>query len=139
MNVLCGLLGLGTAAIAPPAIGTLFATYPLGRRRQKAAGALGASNPVGFILGSISAGLATKLFSWRASFIVIAVFFFILTLLAFWTMPSTPRSGDLRVAAKQFDYFGTALIIIGMATFSAALTFVPSASIDWRISTNMLQ
>jgi len=60
MNVLCGFLGLGTAMITPPAIGTLFTTYAKGRRLNRVTGALGSGNPVGFILGRISAGIATK-------------------------------------------------------------------------------
>lgn len=122
MNVLCGLLGLGTAMISPPAIGTLFATYSEGRRLNRVTGALGSGNPVGFILGSISAGIATKYSGWRASFIVISVFFLVMTLLAIWTMPSTPRSGNTRMMVRQFDYLGTALTIVGMALFSAGLT-----------------
>jgi len=125
LNVLCGFLGLGTAVVSPPAIGTLFATYPEGRRRNKAAGALGCGNPIGFILGSFSSGLATKYYSWRASFVVIAIFFAIMTVSSFWTMPSTPRAGSLRVEARQFDYLGTALTVVGFALVSAALTFVP--------------
>ena len=127
MNVLCGFLGLGTAAISPPAIGTLFAIYPEGKRRNKATGALGSGNPVGFMLGSISSGLSTHFFNWRASFVVIAIFYFIITLLAFWTMPSIPRSGNVRTVVKQFDYLGTALTIVGLALFSTALTYVPPA------------
>lgn len=42
VNVLCGFIGLGTAMICPPAIGTLFATYPESRRRNRVTGALGA-------------------------------------------------------------------------------------------------
>jgi MFS family permease len=126
LNILCGFLGLGTAVISPPAIGTLFATYPEGRRRNKATGALGCGNPIGFILGSVSSGIATKYYSWRASFIVIAIFFAIMTVSSFWTMPSTPRAGSLRSEARQFDYLGTVLTIIGFALVSAALTFVPN-------------
>lgn len=124
MNVLCGVLGLGTAIVSPPAIGTLFATYPEGRRRNKAAGALGTGNPIGFILGSFSSGIATKYFSWRASFIVIAIFFAIMTISSIWTMPSTPRTGSLRAEAKRFDYLGTVLTVVGLALVSAALTLV---------------
>jgi MFS family permease len=124
MNVLCGLLGLGTAVISPPAIGTLFATYPEGRRRNKAAGALGAGNPIGFILGSISSGVATKIYGWRSSFQVVAIFFFIMTLLAFWTMPNNPRSGNLKVEAGRFDWLGTSLVVLGLSLFCAALTYV---------------
>jgi MFS family permease len=124
LNVLCGFLGLGTAAIAPPAIGTLFATYPEGTRLNKATGALGSGNPVGFILGSISSGVATRVFNWRASFIVIAIFFFVMAFLAVWTMPTIPRPGDLNTVARKFDYLGTVLTVVGMGLFSAALTFV---------------
>jgi MFS family permease len=123
MDVLCGFLGLGTAVISPPAIGTLFASYPEGKRRNLAAGALGAGNPLGFILGSISSGIATRIWSWRASFIVISIFFFVMTALAIWTMPSIPRIGNSRMAVKQFDYFGTVLTVVGMAMFTAGLTY----------------
>lgn len=124
LNILCGFLGLGTAVISPPAIGTLFATYPEGRRRNKAAGALGCGNPIGFILGSVASGLASKYYSWRASFIVVAIFFVVLTVASFWTMPSIPRAGSLAVEAKQFDYLGTVLTVVGFALVSSALTCV---------------
>jgi MFS family permease len=122
MNVLCGFLGLATAIISPPAIGTLFATYPAGKRQNLAAGALGSGNPVGFIFGSISSGLVTKYYSWRASFIVISIFFVIMTALAIWTMPSIPRSGNVKTELKRFDWLGTFLTITGLALFCAALT-----------------
>lgn len=122
LNVFCGFLGLGTAVIAPPAIGTLFATYPEGTRLNKAAGALGSGNPVGFILGSISSGIATRIFNWRASFMVVAIFFFVMTVLAAWTMPTIPRPGHLGSLGRRFDYLGTALIVFGMGLFTAALT-----------------
>ncbi|KAM3086931.1 hypothetical protein ACMFMF_000863 [Clarireedia jacksonii] len=92
--LLCGLLGLGTACISPPAIGTLFATYPEGRRRNMVAGALGCGNPVGFILGSLSSGLVTKYYGWRASFLVVAGVFFVLGVAAVWAVPSLRRRGE---------------------------------------------
>ncbi|TAQ84782.1 hypothetical protein B7494_g6888 [Chlorociboria aeruginascens] len=104
VDVLCGFLGLGTAVISPPAIGILFAVYPE---------------------GSISSGVATKYFSWRVSFMVISVFFFIMTLLAIWTTPSIPRSGSIREAVKDFDYVGSTLTLMGMALFSSGLTEGP--------------
>lgn len=125
LNILCGFLGFGTAAVSPPAIGTLFATYPEGRRRNKVAGALGTGNPLGFILGSISSGLVTKWWNWRASFITISIFFLLMTIAAIFTMPIIPRTGSVKEEAKKFDYLGTGLIIAGMAIFTAALTYVP--------------
>ncbi|PVH80480.1 MFS general substrate transporter [Cadophora sp. DSE1049] len=125
INVLCGFLGLGTAIIAPPAIGTLFATYPQGKRRNRVTGALGVGNPLGFILGSISSGVATKYASWRQSFIVIAVFFFVMAGAAVWTVPAIPRAGNPEALVKQFDYLGTFLTVAGLACVSAALTEAP--------------
>jgi MFS family permease len=122
LNVLCGFLGLGTAMIAPPSVGILISVYPEGRRRNKAMGALGSGNPVGFILGSVSSGLATKYFSWRASFIIISIFFFVMTIVSFWTVPTVRRAGNTRTIIKQFDYLGTALTIIGMSFVTSALT-----------------
>ena len=122
LDVLLGFLGLGTAAIAPPSIGILFATYPPGTRRNKVTGALGCGNPIGFVLGSISSGIATKYFSWRASFIVVAIFFFVMTAMAFWTVPAVPRAGSVRRMIRHFDYLGTVLTVTGMAVLAAALT-----------------
>lgn len=85
-------------------------------------GALGCGNPLGFVFGSISSGVATKYSSWRESFIVVAIFFFAMMLMAFWTVPSIPRAGSLSVMIRQFDYLGTVLTVIGMGLFSAALT-----------------
>ncbi|CAG8983190.1 hypothetical protein HYALB_00004017 [Hymenoscyphus albidus] len=130
LDIICGFLGVGTAIISPPAIGTLFAAYPEGKRRNKATGALGAGNPLGFVLGSMSSGLATRIWDWRASFIVISIFFFVMTAMAIWTMPSIPRIGNRREMMKSFDYLGTVLTITGVALFSAALTQGPD--IGWR-------
>jgi MFS family permease len=122
VNVLCGFLGLGTAVIAPSSVGILISVYPEGRRRNKAMGALSAGNPVGFILGSVSSGVATKYFSWRASFIVISIFFFVMTIVSFWTVPRIRRTGNTRTMIRQFDYLGTMLTITGMASVTSALT-----------------
>lgn len=122
LNVLLGFLGFGTAAIAPPSVGILFTTYPPGTRRNLVTGALGCGNPLGFVIGSISSGVATKYFSWRASFIVVTIFFFAMIFMAFWTVPSIPRAGNVQRMVGQFDYLGTVLAVTGMALLSAALT-----------------
>jgi MFS family permease len=122
VNVLCGFLGLGSAVIAPPSIGILISVYPEGRRRNKAMGALGCGNPLGSVLGTISSGVATKYFSWRASFRVVSIFFFVMTVVSIWTVPMIRRAGNNRALIKQFDYLGTVLTITGMAFVSSALT-----------------
>ncbi|ESZ94062.1 hypothetical protein SBOR_5538 [Sclerotinia borealis F-4128] len=125
--VVCGFLGLCTAAIAPPALGILFAAYPEGRRRNMACGALGTGNPVGFILGSVSSGLAVKYYGWRASFVVMAIFFLLMVILAFWTVPVITRIGNRSQAVRQFDYAGSLFIVLGVALVSAGLTEGPQS------------
>ncbi|TGO60782.1 hypothetical protein BELL_1187g00020 [Botrytis elliptica] len=125
--VICGLLGICTAAIAPPALGILFTAYPEGRRRNMACGALGTGNPLGFILGSISSGLAVKYYGWRASFVVMAIFFFLLVILAFWTVPVITRVGNRSDAIRRFDYAGSIFIVLAVALVSAGLTEGPQS------------
>jgi MFS family permease len=124
LNILLGFLGLMTAAIAPPSIGILFTAYPPGTRRNMVTGALGCANPLGFAIGSVSSGVATKYYSWRASFIFVAIFFVVTTCLAFLTVPSIPRVGNIRTMVTQFDYLGTVLTVTGITMISAALTSV---------------
>ncbi|KAL2071894.1 hypothetical protein VTL71DRAFT_13129 [Oculimacula yallundae] len=126
LNVLCSFLGLGTAIIAPPAVGVLFATYPQGKRRNRVTGALGVGNPLGFILGSVSSGIATKYASWRESFMVIAVFFFVMAGAVIWTVPAVPRAVNAVLLVHQFDYWGTLLSVTGLACITAALTEAPN-------------
>ncbi|CAD6444790.1 36beb847-6013-4cb5-932c-10fda2537f54 [Sclerotinia trifoliorum] len=125
--VICGFLGLCTAVIAPPALGILFAAYSEGRRRNMACGALGTGNPVGFILGSVSSGLAVKYYGWRASFIVMAIFFFLMVILAFWTVPVIARVGNRAEAIRRFDYAGSLFIVLAVALISAGLTEGPQS------------
>lgn len=121
--ILCGFLGVGTAMIGPPAIGVLLATYPEGRRRNRVTGALGAGNPLGFVIGSISSGLATTYWNWRSSFMVMAIFFLVMTTFVVWTVPSTRQpSGSRKTMIKTFDYLGAVFMIIGTALVSAGLT-----------------
>lgn len=122
--VICGFLGVCTAAIAPPAVGILFAAYPEGPRRNMACGALGTGNPLGFILGSVSSGLAVKYSGWKASFMVQAIFFLLMVVLAYWTVPTIPRQGNNENAFKQFDYAGSIFIVLGVALISSGLTSV---------------
>lgn len=124
MNLFCGCLGVGTAIVSPPAIGTMFATYPEGKRRNLVTGALGSANPIGFIIGSMSSGVLTKYFNWRASFIFLSIFFAVMTILAIWTMPTIPRQGGILRAAKNFDYLGTLLTIFGIGLITFALRSV---------------
>lgn len=64
MDVVLGVLGISCAMVVPPAGGILGAAYGKpSKRKNLAFAAFSAGNPVGFVLGSITCGIATMLFS----------------------------------------------------------------------------
>ncbi|KAL8381799.1 hypothetical protein RB595_005860 [Gaeumannomyces hyphopodioides] len=89
MDVLCGLLGVSSAMMVPPAIGILGAAYASpSKRKNLAFSAFSSGNPVGFAIGSVLGGVAAQVLNWRASFFLIAILWGIFTVVAFWAVPS---------------------------------------------------
>ncbi|KAI1630970.1 major facilitator superfamily domain-containing protein, partial [Biscogniauxia mediterranea] len=129
--VVCGVLGLASAMVVPPAIGILGAAYTAPSRRKNVAfSAFSAGNPLGFVFGTIICGIATQLSSWRASFVVLCVLWVLFTVHAFWAVPDVENfdRAPLRerlAALKHFDYVGTILTIFGTGMFTAGLTLGP--------------
>jgi MFS family permease len=127
MDVFSGILGLFAAAVVPPAVGALGATYEKPSKRKNLAFAcFSAGNPLGFVGGMIISGVASHLYNWRASFWAHAVIYAIFTVLTVWTVPAdgfarAPISVD---AFKKFDLLGTGLVIVGFAFFSSSLSYV---------------
>lgn len=128
MLAVCGVLGLFTAMVVPPAIGILGAAYAAPSRRKNAAfSAFSAGNPLGFVFGTILCGIAAQLSSWRAAFVMLAIIWAVLTALAVWAVPDVESFDraplrDRLGALRQFDYVGTVLTIFGTGMFTAALT-----------------
>jgi len=94
--------------------------------------AFGAGNPLGFVFGSILSGVAARIFDWRASFILIAIIWGLLTIMAFWTIPKVeayppgqPLKERLLSFVKRFDALGTVLTIFGTGVLTAAVTLGP--------------
>lgn len=127
MDVFSGVLGLFAAAVVPPAVGALGATYEKPSKRKNLAFAcFSAGNPLGFVGGMIISGVAAHLYNWRASFWALAVVYAIFTILTVWTVPAdgfarTPLSVQ---ALKQFDLLGMGLVVVGFAFFSSSLSYV---------------
>lgn len=127
MDVFSGVLGLFAAAVVPPAVGALGATYEKPSKRKNLAFAcFSAGNPLGFVGGMIISGVAAHLYNWRASFWALAVVYAIFTVLTVWTVPAdgfarTPLSVQ---ALKQFDLLGMGLVVVGFAFFSSSLSYV---------------
>ncbi|KAJ5504494.1 Major facilitator superfamily domain general substrate transporter [Penicillium fimorum] len=135
MDVFSGILGLFAAAVVPPAVGALGATYEKPSKRKNLAFAcFSAGNPLGFVGGMIISGVAAHLYNWRASFWALAVVYAIFTVLTVWTVPAdgfdrTPLSVN---ALKQFDILGMVLVVVGFAFFSSSLSLAADAPDGWK-------
>lgn len=128
MNITCGLLGLSSAMVVPSAAGILGAAYSTpSRRKNLAFAAFSSGTPAGFAVSVLSCGAAAQLSSWRASFVLVAVLYFIFTVTSFWCVPEErKRQGSFReraiASSKKIDYIGSFQTIIGVGSFTAALT-----------------
>lgn len=66
MDIVLGVIGICCAMVVPPAGGILGAAYGKpSKRKNLAFSAFSAGNPAGFVLGSITCGIATRLFDVR--------------------------------------------------------------------------
>jgi MFS family permease len=127
LDVLSGLMGLMSAAAVPPAQGMLAVIYEApSPRKNKVFACFSAGNPIGFVVGIISGGIVTHIFSWRAGFWWLALLYFIITIIAFFLIPAdtTEKLQFNRDTVKHFDIVGSLLIIAGTGLFSAALRYV---------------
>lgn len=125
MDVFCGLMGLWAAAVVPPAVGILGAAYEQpSKRKNKAFACFSAGNPVGFVMGSIFSGVAAHIFSWRASFWLLAIIYLVFFFASLWTVPRTQAETEKFTLGtlKRFDLFGILLSMAGIALFCASLT-----------------
>ncbi|KAF7560616.1 hypothetical protein G7046_g3524 [Stylonectria norvegica] len=134
MDILCGVLGLASAMMVPPAIGILGAAYTVpSRRKNWAFACFSAGNPLGFAAGSLVCGIATRIADWRAGFVVLAIIWAVLGVASVWVVPGgveafepAPFGVRLRLALERFDSLGTMLTIVGVGMVTAALTLGPS-------------
>ncbi|GAW18897.1 hypothetical protein ANO14919_083800 [Xylariales sp. No.14919] len=131
MLIVCGVLGIPSAMVVPPAIGILGAAYATPSKRKNAAfSSFSAGNPLGFVFGTILCGIATQIFNWRAAFILLSIIWAVFTVFAFWAVPNVETFERAPLwqrlgALKQFDYVGTVLTIFGTGMFAAGLTLGP--------------
>ncbi|KAH6659576.1 major facilitator superfamily domain-containing protein [Truncatella angustata] len=131
MVIMCGVLGIPSAMIVPPAIGILGAAYKTPSKRKNIAfSAFSAGNPLGFVFGLIVCGIASSVSSWRAAYIFLCILWAVFTAHAIWAVPNVENfdRAPLRErvkALKHFDYVGTILTIFGTGMFTAGLTLGP--------------
>lgn len=135
LDVLNGVMGLMTASAVPPAQGIMGVIYEKpSKRKNKAFACYGAGNPLGFVFGTIFSGIATNLFSWRASYYLLAMIYLVFTIIAVFTVPKdfTAKEPLALETVKKFDILGTVLTIAGIGMLSAALSLGDTAPQGWK-------
>ncbi|KAI4631286.1 hypothetical protein J4E83_002817 [Alternaria metachromatica] len=135
LDILCGVLGIFSASSVPPAQGMLGAIYELpSRRKNRAFGCFSAGNPMGFVFGTILSGLFTQVFSWRAGFWLLAIVYFVTSIVAAFTVPrdGTPKRRLDSETVKRLDLPGTGLTVLGIGMFCAALSLGGDAPQGWK-------
>ncbi|KAF2710693.1 hypothetical protein K504DRAFT_465756 [Pleomassaria siparia CBS 279.74] len=135
LDVLNGVLGIFSASAVPPAQGMLGVIYQKpGQRKNKVFACFSAGNPLGFVFGSIFSGLATQLFNWRASYWLLAMVYLVVSVIALFTVPNdeTTKVTFNRETLKKLDLPGTAMTILGIGMFCAALSLGVDAPNGWK-------
>lgn len=127
LDILCGVLGIFSASAVPPAQGMLGVIYQKpSPRKNKVFGCFSAGNPLGFVCGTIFSGLATQIFNWRASLWLLAIVYLVTTVVAWFCVPddTTAKVSLNEETLKRLDLPGTAMTILGIGMFCAALRHV---------------
>jgi predicted MFS family arabinose efflux permease len=124
LDIMIGMLGLWSAGAVPPAVGALGAAYQYpSKRKNRAFACFAAGNPLGAVMGTIFSGIAAHLFSWRASFFLMAIMYLVFFVSSIFTTPKTqassePLSWDV---LEKFDLVGVFLSMAGLALFTSSL------------------
>lgn len=134
MDIVLGVIGICCAMVVPPAGGILGAAYERpSKRKNLAFSAFSSGNPVGFVLGSITCGIATRLFNWRAAFYFISMLWAVFFLHALWAIPDVeafehgkPLKERLSFFFRKFDTVGAILTLFGTGMFTAGITLGPA-------------
>ena len=125
LDILVGLLGLWSAGTVPPAVGILGAAYERpSKRKNRAFACFSAGNPVGAVMGMIFSGIAAHLFSWRASFYLLAMIYVVFFVAAIFTVPKTQKGTERLTWAtiRRFDLLGIFISMAGIAFLCSSLT-----------------
>ena len=124
LDVLKGILGLMSASTIASAQGILGRVYEKPSKRKNHAFAyFSAGNPLALVSSSVFSGIATQLFSWRASFWLLAIIYLVVAVTACFVVPVDDSEKLLLTVQswKQFDAVGAGLTIGGLGLFSTGL------------------
>ncbi|KAL0952985.1 hypothetical protein HGRIS_007196 [Hohenbuehelia grisea] len=127
--IFIALKGLGAAANTPAGIGLLSSYFPPGPKRNKAFGALGAGQPLGFIGGLILGGILTDSpATWRTIFFIQAGLGFLFVALGWLVLP---KSQTTKRYTKGLDWGGAVLSTAGIGLLTYSLADSSTARKGW--------
>ncbi|KZP30068.1 MFS general substrate transporter [Athelia psychrophila] len=127
--IFCALLGIGSACNTPAALGIFSSYFPPGPKRNAAYGALGAGQPVGFIMGLVLGGILTdSAATWRTIFYIQAgLGFFFVTI--GWIVLDKKQTNPKYT--KGLDWGGALLSIAGFGLLTYSLADSTTAKKGW--------
>lgn len=127
------LLGFGCAILSPSATG-LLATIADPKLRSWSYAALGAGQPLGFVVGLLAAGFLAE--RWRVIAYMFsggAFLFFVTALMSLPAHDPPPHApSSRRELLSRFDWLGAALSTTGLVLLTFALADAGSSSRGWK-------
>jgi MFS family permease len=130
MLILCrALQGIGAAAFLPSGIMLLGKIYRPGPRKNLIFSLYGACSPLGFFTGIFFGGLSGQTLPWHWYFWIGAILVFLMTVTAFWSVPSDRV--PLMSPNSSMDWFGAGTIVPGLILVVFALTDSSHAPDGW--------
>ncbi|AEO67968.1 uncharacterized protein THITE_2051060 [Thermothielavioides terrestris NRRL 8126] len=125
------LQGVTNAIISPSSISIISSSLEEGRPRNMGFACLGFSQPLGFGVGLVLAGVLTDTIGWRPAFYLAAAASLALFLLSIWALPPDPRRPEAdqpvwRRLALHIDWVGLLFASTGLAMLSYVLASMSS-------------
>jgi MFS family permease len=160
LDTMTGLAGVACAGNIPLSVGLLNLMYSLpSSRKSFVFSSLLMTNPVAITFGGLAAGALSDKFSWRAPLVFLAVFYAVVTSLAWIFIPRDIRnplqvgekgcqhapwaSSNLELSSGKKESFldnqttywlNLSLLGIGLLLFTLALTIAPETAHSWQSS-----
>ncbi|KAG1735317.1 major facilitator superfamily domain-containing protein [Suillus paluster] len=131
LAVLCGFLGIGTAATIPSALGILAHSFPPSRARSIAFATFSAGAPVGGAFGMMIGGVLTEFSSthWSSVFYLTAGISALTGLTGMISFDADVPSTEI---VKRVDWIGALLITVGLVLIVFVLGQGELASQGWK-------
>ncbi|KAH3660033.1 hypothetical protein OGAPHI_007238 [Ogataea philodendri] len=132
--ILRAIEGLFFAPLIPAGASLLGSIYPESRRRNIAFAVYSSGGAIGYIVGLFTGGISVLAFSWKAVQFFTAIFFGVVTIVAFFVIPKDPPLDkvQIRKVLKELDYLGSFLILASFALICFALTQVDATERKWQ-------